>query len=79
LQYGEIIARIIAKMLALFEGTLEDWVNVTNVTQTENGDITWYLNISVLPSKELFISYLGDLVEATVRLMSVVIGVLGQD
>jgi hypothetical protein len=66
---GELVARIILKMVALVEGTLEGWVNVANVS----GNIT----PSLSPSGEAFSGSMSDLVEAMMSLMANVMSYLG--
>jgi hypothetical protein len=59
---GELVARIILERIALVEGTLEGWVNVTNAS----GNIT----SSLSPFGVAFSGGMNDLVEATMRLRS---------
>jgi hypothetical protein len=66
---GELVARIILKMVALVEGTLEGWVNVANVS----GNIT----PSLSPFGEAFSGSMSHLVEATTRLMATIMSYLG--
>jgi hypothetical protein len=66
---GEIIARIIAQVVALVEATLGKWVDVTNVS----GNVT----PSLLPSGETYVGSLSDLVEAMMSLMANVMSYLG--
>lgn len=57
-------------MLALFEGAMENWVNVTNVTETVNGNVTWYLDISLFPSGQNLAEYFEAFVHAMVTSMA---------
>ena len=65
---AEAIGRVITEIAALVERLLEEWVDLTNVTQATNGNVTWYFNISLSTHVETFTEILDDLVSATLGL-----------
>jgi len=71
---GEVIARIIAGWLAMFQRLMADWVNIENASA---GDDNWYLNISMYECGNDLVEYWEDLFHAIIRLMASVLGYFG--
>lgn len=71
---GEVIARIIAGWLAMFQRLMADWVNIENASA---GDDNWYLNISMYECGNDLVEYWEDLFHAIIRLMASVVGYFG--
>ena len=71
---GEVIARIMAGWLAVFERLMGEWVNIENVSAGDNNS---YLNISMYECGNDLVEYWEDLFHAIVRLMAHVVGWFG--